>query len=135
MLRGIHHVGIAVKNLDEAAKNYESALGVKVQSVHEVSDAELRIAMLPVENSIVELIQPTSTEGTIAEFIASNGEGVNHICFEVDDIKKELASLSAKGIPLRDKEPRQGVTGKIAFLSPEGMNGVTIELVEKTSAV
>ncbi|MFC2033045.1 methylmalonyl-CoA epimerase [Chloroflexota bacterium] len=135
MLRGIHHVGIAVKNLDEATQNYKSALGVKVQSVHEVPDPGLRIAMLPVENSIVELIQPTGTEGTIAEFIASNGEGVNHICFEVDDIKKELAALSAKGIPLRDKESRQGVVGKIAFLSPEGMNGVTIELVEKTSAV
>ena len=134
MLSRIHHIGIAVKNLDEATKNYVTAFGTEASDIHYVPEKELKAIFLDVGNSKLELIEPTGTEGMIAEFIQSHGEGIHHICFEVDDISKALESLSAKGIPLRDKVPRQGITGKIAFLK-EAMNGVTIELVEKASAI
>ena len=130
MLLRIHHIGIAVKNLDEATKNYVNTFDIKAGDVHHVPEKELRAILFDVGNSKLELIEPMGTEGVIAKFIESHGEGIHHICFEVDDINKALESLSAKGIALRDKVPRQGITGKIAFLQ-EAINGMTIELVEK----
>ena len=135
MLLGINHIGIAVRNLDEAMKNYADALGGQVQGIiHENPKLGTRLAFLSVGNSTLEFIQPTGTEGRMAQFIDSYGEGINHICFEVDDINKELEALSAKGIPLRDKEAREVMIGKIAFLGSGAMNGVTVELVEKAKA-
>ncbi len=134
MLIGIHHIGIAVKNLDEATKKYVTVFGTEASDIHHVPEKGLRAILLDVGNAKLELIEPTGREGVIAKFIGSHGEGIHHICFEVDDINKELESLSAKGIPLRDKVPRQGITGKIAFLQ-EAINGMTIELVEKASAI
>ena len=131
MLLGIGHIGIAVRNLDEAMKNYTDAFGGQVQGIHENPKLGTRLGFLSVGNTTLEFIQPTGTEGGVAQFLDSHGEGISHICFEVDDINKELESLSAKGIPLRDKEPREVITGKIAFLGTGAMNGVTIELVEK----
>tara|TARA_B100000315_G_C14052930_1_gene352712 strand:- start:28 stop:441 length:414 start_codon:yes stop_codon:yes gene_type:complete len=130
MLLRIHRIGVAVRNLDEATKNYVKIFDIKAGDVHYVPEKELRAILLDVGNAKLELIEPMGTEGVIAKFIESHGEGVHHICFEVDDINKALESLSAKGIPLRDKVPRQGITGKIAFLQ-EAINGMTIELVEK----
>ena len=135
MLLGINHIGIAVRNLDEAVKNYGDALGLQVQGIHENPKLGTRIAFLSVGDSTLEFIQPTGTEGNTAQFLDSHGEGISHICFEVDDINKELESLSAKGIPLRDKEPREVIIGKIAFLGSGAMNGVTVELVEKSKAI
>jgi len=133
MLSGIHHIGIAVKNLDDAVRVYNSTLGTQVESTHDASDRGIRVALLTVGNAKLELVEPAGTEGAMAEFIKDHGEGIHHIAFEVDDISKELEALSTKGIKLRDREPRQGVTGKIAFMHPEAMNGVLIELIEKKS--
>ncbi|MFC1909067.1 methylmalonyl-CoA epimerase [Chloroflexota bacterium] len=133
MLSGIHHIGIAVKNLDEAVRVYNSTLGTQVESTHDASDRGIRVALLSVGNAKLELIEPAGTESAMAEFIKNHGEGIHHIAFEVDDVSKELEALSAKGIKLRDSEPRQGVTGKIAFMQPEAMNGVLIELIENKS--
>jgi methylmalonyl-CoA epimerase len=134
MLLGIHHIGIAVKNLDEAIQAYNDTLGIRVEATHDASDRGIRIAMLSVGNAKLELVEPVGTEGTMAQFIENHGEGIHHIGFEVDDVKKEVDALTVKGTKLRDTEPRQGATGKIAFLHPEAMNGVLVELIEKKSA-
>lgn len=132
MISGVHHIGIAVKDLDEAVAKYTGVLGTGLQSTHDVPETGTRLAFLSAGNTQLELLASARPDGSIAQFIASHGEGIHHICLEVDDIKKSLDFLSARGIPLRDREPRQSpIIGKIAFLQPEAMNGVTIELVER----
>jgi len=131
MLVGISHIGIAVKNLDEATKVYVSALGAQPGQIHRSPEAGMAAIMLSVGKARLELMEPIGTEGPIAKFIESRGEGVHHICFEVDDIDKELESLSTRGVKLIDKEARRGLEGKIAFIHPRAMNGVLIELVKK----
>ena len=130
----ISHLGIAVKSLDEATKVYTEALGIKVEEIHRAPESGMNAAMLDAGNAMLELIEPVGTEGTIAKFIESRGEGIHHICLEVDDIVTTLDSLAAKGVRLIDKEPRQGIEGKVAFIHPKAMNGVLVELVEKSKA-
>jgi len=127
----ISHIGIAVKDLDAAIKTYTEALGVKLGEIVNSPETGMRAAMLHTENSALELIEPVGTEGVIAKFLESRGEGIHHVSIEVDNIVKTLESLSRHGVQLIDKVPRQGIEGKIAFIHPKAMNGVLIELVEK----
>jgi methylmalonyl-CoA epimerase len=131
MLKGISHTGIAVKNLDEAIKVYTEALGAELGEIHDAPEAGMRAAMVSAGGDMLELIEPVGDGGVIGKFIETRGEGIHHICVEVDDIRKTLASLAEKGIRLIDTEPRQGVEGLVAFIHPRSMNGVLIELVEK----
>jgi methylmalonyl-CoA/ethylmalonyl-CoA epimerase len=134
MLKGISHIGIAVRNLDEAIKVYTEALGAELEEIQRAPEAGMAAAMLSLGDDKIELMEPIGTEGTIAKFLESRGEGIQHICIEVDDIDKELESLSTKGIRLIDKEAREGIEGRIAFIHPKSMNGVLIELVEKATS-
>ena len=131
MLTGISHIGIAVRNLDEAIKVYTETLGAKLEEIHRAPEAGMTAAMLSVGGDKLELMEPIGTEGAIAKFLESRGEGVQHICLEVDDIDKTLEFLSAKGVRLIDEKAREGLEGRIAFIHPKAMNGVLIELVEK----
>jgi len=130
MLKGISHTGIAVKNLDEALKAYK-ALGAKMGEIHDAPESGMRAAMISAGSSTLELIEPIGDGGVIAKFIESRGEGIHHLCVEVDDIKKTLADLEARGVRLIDKVPRQGIEGRVAFVHPKSMNGELIELLEK----
>jgi methylmalonyl-CoA epimerase len=131
MLKGISHTGIAVKNLDEALKIYTEALGAEMGEIHDAPESGMRAAMISAGGDTLELIEPVGDGGVIGKFIESRGEGIHHICLEVDDIKKTLASLAEKGVRLIDTEPRQGIEGMVAFIHPRSMNGVLIELLEK----
>lgn len=133
MLKGISHIGIAVRNLDEAIRVYTEALGAKSEKIHRAPEAGMSAAMLSVGDDKLELIEPIGTEGPIAKFLESRGEGIHHICIEVDDIEKALESLSAKGVRLIDEKAREGLEGRIAFIHPRAMNGVLIELVERST--
>ena len=132
MLLGVSHIGVAVRNLDEATRAYVNALGVQPGEVHRLPEEGMGAIMLSAGNTNIELIEPIGAEGPIAKFIDSRGEGIHHICFEVDSLDKALESLSAYGIRLVDKEARPGLEGRIAFVHPKSMHGVLIELVEKT---
>lgn len=134
MLKGISHIGIAVRNLDEAIKLYTEALGARLEGIHRAPEAGMGAAMLSLGDDKLELIEPIGTEGVIAKFLESRGEGIHHISIEVDDIVETLKSLSDKGVRLIDTKPRQGIEGRIAFIHPKAMNGVLIELVEKGKA-
>ena len=130
MLTKIDHIGIAVKSVDEAARLYTGPLGLKGMQIEELPDRKLRIALIPVGENKVELIEATSPEADIAKFIAKNGEGIHHLAFEVKDIDAALAKLKAQGVPLIDETPRDGVGGaRIAFLNPKGSK-ILIELVQ-----
>jgi len=131
MIRKIDHIGIAVENIDDAVKLYTDALGLKVQDIEVVASAKVKIAMIPVGDSKIELLESTDPEGGIAKFIEKRGEGLHHLALEVSDIEAALDSLKAKGIPLVDEKPRSGAgESKIAFLNPRGANRVSLELVE-----
>jgi methylmalonyl-CoA epimerase len=119
-----------VKNLDEAVKVYQE-LGAEPGEIHNAPESGMRAAMVSVGGDTLELIEPVGDGGVIAKFIESRGEGIHHLCIEVDDIKKMLADLADKGIRLIDTEPRQGIEGMVAFIHPKSMNGVLIELLEK----
>jgi len=131
MFKKIDHVGIAVKNLEEAIKVWEG-LGLKVDEIEEVPDQKVRTAIIHVGESRIELLEPTAEDSPIAKFIAKRGEGIHHIALGVDDIEKHLEELKAKGYRLIDEKPRIGAGGaKIAFVHPKAVTGVLLELCQR----
>jgi len=128
----IDHMGIAVKDLEEAKKVYTDLLGLEVHGEEVVEEQKVKVVFIPVGDSEVELLESTDPEGPIAKFIEKNGEGIQHIAFRVDDIEKALEELKQKGVRLIDEKPRYGAGGaKIAFIHPKATKGVLIELCER----
>ncbi len=131
MLKGLHHVAIAVNNLEESVALYERILGIKLFSVEENPSQNLRAAVFKLGEGVeIELIQPTDPDSGVARFLESRGQGLHHICFEVDEIDEELKAMAEKGIELIDRQGRTGISGKIGFLHPKSTHGVLIELVQ-----
>jgi methylmalonyl-CoA epimerase len=129
MIKKIHHIGIVVKNLDDTVKLYSKMLGKKPGSQNEIPAVKIKIANFQVGETVLEFLEgPPGSP--MADFITARGEGLHHIAVEVDDIAAELKKLAAAGVTLKDKEPRPGPEGKIAFVGPEGAYGVTIELMQ-----
>jgi len=130
-LNYIEHIGIAVKNLDEATKYYEKVLGLKCYSVEEVKDQHVKTAFFQIGQTKIELLESTSPDGPIGKFIEKKGEGIHHIAFAVHNIEEQLNDAASKGIQLIDKEPRKGAEGlDIAFVHPKSTFGVLTELCE-----
>ena len=130
-VKKINHIGIIVQDIEEALKVYQKALGLELTRIEERPDREVNIAFLPAGDSDIELVQPTTKESGVASFLEKRGEGLHHICLEVDDIEKALAELREKGIRLIDEQPRQGPHGeRVAFIHPKSTHGVLFELYE-----
>lgn len=125
------HVAIVVRNLDDAIRVYENLLGVKTSKVATVPDQGVKAAILPVAGVEIELLEPINPESGIAKFLESRGEGLHHICLEVEDVDRELAQLQSLGVQLIDKKGRPGLAGKVGFLHPKSTRGVLVELAEK----
>lgn len=131
-LTHIEHLGIAVKSLDEAIPYYENVLGLKCYAIEEVADQKVKTAFFMIGQTKLELLESTSPEGTIAQFIEKRGEGIHHIAFATNSVTAALADAAEKGIRLIDKAPRPGAEGlNIAFLHPKSTMGVLTELCEK----
>ena len=129
MIHKIAHIGVAVKNIEEAEKFYTEVLGFTVHDRENLR--EIKASFIPIGDTAVELLQSTTPEGVINKFIEKRGEGVQHIAYQVENIEKTLEELKAKGIPLIDEKPRRGAhNSKVAFLNPKGTYGVLVELVE-----
>jgi methylmalonyl-CoA epimerase len=127
----IDHIGIAVKSLTDALKVYEAAIGLKVSGFDEVDEQGVRVAMLTVGESRIELLEPTGSDSPIEKFMAKRGEGIHHIAVRVDDIEQTLERLKASGMRLIDQVPRRGAHNtRIAFIHPSSTHGVLLELVE-----
>jgi len=130
----IHHVGIAVKSLDEAIGAFRKITGSEPASTEEVADQKVRVAMFQVGESRIELLEATAPDSPIARFLEKGGRGVHHLTLAVPDLAQTLAALERDGFKLIDREPRTGAGGeKIAFVHPSSTAGVLIELVEEAS--
>ena len=132
--RHINHVCIAVKDIDETARFYRDVFGVAEAEVVDIEDQAVRAALIRVGGSQLEFIEPTDPNGGVAKFIERRGEGVHHICFEVEDLGGTLRRLDERGVAVVDKEPREGLSGTIGFIHPKATRGVLIELVDQDDA-
>ena len=130
----INHLGIATKGIDEALKFWADSLGLENVHTETVEDQKVRVAMLPVGESRIELLEPISDDSPISKFLEKRGGGIHHIAVEVDDIKAALEKLRSQGARLIDEVPRIGAEGcLVAFVHPGSTGGVLLELVEVNS--
>lgn len=135
-IKRIDHIGIAVPDIQDALTFFESALGMSLDHISEEEGGRTHVAFLPVGESDVELVSPQDTDSGLAKFIAKRGEGIHHICFEVDDLEGILARLKDKGTQLIDETPRVNASGmRYAFIHPKSAHGVLIELYQKAVPV
>ena len=130
----INHLGVAVNSLDEALRFWRDALGLELKEVESVEDQGVRVALLPIGESRVELLEATGAETPVGKFLSKRGPGLHHLCVEVADIAAKLAELQARGIRLIDEQPRRGAGGSlVAFVHPASTGGVLLELTQKVS--
>jgi methylmalonyl-CoA/ethylmalonyl-CoA epimerase len=128
----VDHIGIATNQLADSLAMWRDALGLEVDSTETVADQGVKIAMLALGETHVELLEPLSPDSPIGKFLAKRGPGIHHIAVEVKDIRASLAALAEKGARLIDREPRVGAGGcLVAFIHPSSTNGVLLELVER----
>ncbi len=131
-LSHIEHIGIAVKNLDDAIKYYEEILGLKCYAIEEVKNQKVKTAFFKIGDTKIELLESTETDGPIGKFIEKRGEGIHHIAFAAKNLDESIKELKDKNIKLIDEVSRKGAEGlNIAFLHPKSTFGVLTELCEK----
>ena len=128
----MNHVAIAVEDIQTALAFWRDALGLALDHVEDVPSQKAKVAFLPVGESEVELVQPTAKDTGTAKFLAKNGPGMHHLCFEVDDIEGMLARLKAQGVRLINEEPLELEGRKMAFIHPKSASGVLVELYQLT---
>jgi methylmalonyl-CoA/ethylmalonyl-CoA epimerase len=130
MLR-VEHIGIAVKNMAESEKLYETLLGTGCYKKEAVESEKVTTAFFQKGETKIELLESSDPEGVIAKFIEKKGEGLHHIAFEVEDIKAEMERLKSQGFKLLMEEPKHGADNKlICFVHPKSANGVLLELCQ-----
>ncbi|MGD0059480.1 MAG: methylmalonyl-CoA epimerase [Verrucomicrobiia bacterium] len=131
MIRGIDHVGVAVKSIDEAKKFWVDTLGLKLSHIEEVPEQKVRVAILKAGATTIELLEPTSPDSPIQRFIEKRGEGLHHLTLQTDSVPDQLKKLKSAGVALIDEQPRIGAGGaRIAFVHPKSAHGVLVELCE-----
>ena len=127
--KGLDHVAVVVRDLEAAIRLYRDTLGLELSAVEEVPEQAVRTAIFGTGMGRVELISPTTPDSGVARFLDKRGEGLHHLCIEVEDLDAALAALRAAGAPLIDEAPRPGAGGaRVAFVHPRGMRGVLTEL-------
>lgn len=127
----IDHIGIATRGLEEATAVWRDALGLEPDCTEEVTDQGVKVAMLPIGETHLELLEPMTQDSPISEFLDKRGPGIHHIAVRVDDIGLALERLKKKGTRLIDEAPRPGARGcLVAFIHPSATNGVLLELVQ-----
>ena len=134
MMRRIHHVGIVVKRLTDAYAFYRDVLGLPLLREAEVADQGVRAALLAAGESEIELLEPLGAATPVGRFLARRGEGLHHLCFETPDVAASLTDLHARGVPVLDSQPREGLAGRIGFLHPSACSGVLVELATPTAS-
>ena len=128
----LDHIGIAVKNMDEALAFYRNTLGITSVGTEVIEEQKVKVAFLPVGDTELELLESTAPDGPVAKFIEKRGEGIQHIALRVDTIEEALAELKEKDFKLIDQQPRYGAgNARIAFLHPKATGGILLELSER----
>jgi methylmalonyl-CoA/ethylmalonyl-CoA epimerase len=131
----VHHTGVVVRSMDKAYAFFRDKLGLPFVKEEMIEDQGVRAALLDLGNAYLELLEPVVPDTGIARYLERHGEGLHHVCLEVDDIDASLAELKAKGVELIDQTPRPGLTGTIAFVHPSALHGVLVELVDARTAI
>ena len=131
MLKKINHIAVAVSNLEEAAKFYQNVLSLTLTGVEVVAAQKTKVGFFKIGESNIELVQPSEPDSPLVKFLETKGQGIHHICFEVDDVEAEVKAFLEKGAIMVDQKPRPGAHNtKVAFMHPKSSNGVLIELCE-----
>jgi methylmalonyl-CoA/ethylmalonyl-CoA epimerase len=130
-IKQINHVAIVVEDIDDSLSFWRDALGIEMHELRDVPAEKSKVAFLPIAGSEIELVQPTTDDSGIAKYLAKRGQGMHHVCLEVDDIDGMLAQLKAKGVRLINEQPKTASDGKrYAFIHPESSSGVLVELYQ-----
>ena len=130
--RGIHHVGVAVADLDEAVRTYERLFGGRLEHRARVGDQGVEAASMRIGDSRVELLAALGDDSPVGKFIAKRGPGMHHLAYEVDDVASALADLAEQGAELIDLVPREGLFGlEVAFVHPDSVHGILSEVVSR----
>lgn len=128
----VDHIGVAVKDMEQAKKFYTDVLGMTAMGEEVVEQQKVKVCFIPCGDSEVELLESTSPDGPVAKFIEKNGEGIQHVALRVDNIEAALADLKEQGVRLIDEKPRYGAGGaSIAFVHPKATGGILLELSER----
>jgi methylmalonyl-CoA epimerase len=128
--KGIHHLGVAVEDLDEAVDTYQRLFGAKLENRDLVETQGVEAAAMRLGHSRVELVAPLGDDTPVGKFLAKRGPGMHHVAYEVTDLRRELADLAEQGVQVIDEEPHRGLFGlEVAFIHPDSIHGVLAELV------
>jgi methylmalonyl-CoA/ethylmalonyl-CoA epimerase len=131
MLKKINHIAMAVSNIEKTAEFYQDVLGLSLSDVEVVAAQKTRAGFLRIGETNIELVQPSEPDSPLVKFLKTKGQGIHHICFEVDDVEAEVNAFLEKGATMVDQKPRQGAhQTKVAFVHPKSSSGVLIELCE-----
>jgi methylmalonyl-CoA/ethylmalonyl-CoA epimerase len=130
MITKVHHVGVVVRDMEQAMRFYRDTLGLHVHKIETIQQQGVKAALLTVGDSEIELLEPVAPDTGVARYLERKGEGLHHICFQVDSVDGDLDALKAKGVELIDQQPRIGLAGRICFLHPNAMDGALVELCE-----
>lgn len=127
----INHIAIVVTDIEKALEVYRDTLGLSLAQIHEEPAEQVRVAYLPAANGEIELIQPTTPDSGVAKFLASRGEGLHHICLEVEDLEATMQSMTAHGLKVSGKARLNERGDKYIFIHPKSTHGVLLELYER----
>jgi methylmalonyl-CoA/ethylmalonyl-CoA epimerase len=131
VINKINHVAIVVEDMENALSFWRDALGFELHELRDVPTEKSQVAFMPVAGDEIELVMPTTEDSGIAKYLAKRGQGMHHLCLEVDDITGMIAQLKSKGVRLINEEPRTSADGrKYAFIHPESACGVLVELYQ-----
>ncbi|HEX5564097.1 MAG TPA: methylmalonyl-CoA epimerase [Sporosarcina sp.] len=131
-MKKVDHIGIAIKDLNNALPYYIETLGLKLLGIEEVKSQKVKVAFIDAGNCKIELLEPIGEDGAIAKFLEKRGEGIHHIAFGVSDIRTRMQELKEKGVQMLQDEPKPGAGGaQVAFMHPKSSFGVLYELCDK----
>ena len=130
MIKKVHHVGVVVRDMEQAMRFWRDTLGLHVHKAETIEEQGVKAALMTLGDSEIELLEPIVADNGIARYLESRGEGLHHVCFQVDDVARDLAALEQRGIEMIDHAPRRGIAGMICFLHPRALDGTLVELCE-----
>jgi methylmalonyl-CoA/ethylmalonyl-CoA epimerase len=131
MIKKINHIAVAVNNLEEAAGFYQTVMGLTLSGIEVVTAQKTKVGFFKIGESNIELVQPAEPDSPLVKFLETKGQGIHHICLEVDDIEAEVKTFLEKGATMVDQKPRPGAHNtRVAFVHPKSSGGVLIELCE-----
>jgi methylmalonyl-CoA/ethylmalonyl-CoA epimerase len=131
MIKGVGHIGIAVRNIEEALSALSRMLNLPMPSIRDVPERKLKLSVVDIGGTGLEIIEDYSEEGAFAKFVKERGNAIHHVCLLTDDIEADIELLKARGIRMADPKPKLGARGKkIAFTEPSALDGIPFELSE-----